>query len=133
MTLLEQWRTKAYGDELDVKSREQLWTRYFGIEKGIYEKILKDPSKVYEGTVKSLAEEFGTDTEIMTGFLDGINESLKGYENPLETMDEETQLKIEIDPSNPNHDFLTDMNKVTMNTAGTLVVGNVEVKYTDWT
>ena len=24
----------------------------------------------------------------MTGFLDGINESLKGYENPIETMDE---------------------------------------------
>ena len=34
----------------------------------------------------------------MTGFLDGINESLKGYENPIETMDENTQVKIEIDP-----------------------------------
>jgi len=98
MTLLEQWRNKAYGDVLDAKSREALWTRYFGIEKGIYEKILKDPSKVYEGSVKALAEEFGTDIEIMTGFLDGINESLKGYENPIETMDEDTTVKIEIDP-----------------------------------
>ena len=35
---------------------------------------------------------------IMTGFLDGINESLKGYENPIETMDEDTKVKIEIDP-----------------------------------
>lgn len=34
----------------------------------------------------------------MTGFLDGINESLKGYENPIETMDEDTKVKIEIDP-----------------------------------
>lgn len=34
----------------------------------------------------------------MTGFLDGINESLKGYENPIETMDENTAVKIEIDP-----------------------------------
>ena len=98
MTLLEQWRNKAYGDVLDAKSREALWTRYFGIEKGIYEKILKDPSKVYEGSVKALAGEFGTDIEIMTGFLDGINESLKGYENPIETMDEDTTVKIEIDP-----------------------------------
>ena len=48
MTLLEQWRTKAYGDVLDAKQRDQLWNRYFGIEKGIYEKILSDPSKVNE-------------------------------------------------------------------------------------
>ena len=34
----------------------------------------------------------------MTGFLDGINESLKGYENPIETMDEDTTVKIEINP-----------------------------------
>ena len=34
----------------------------------------------------------------MTGFLDGINESLKGYENPIETMDRKHQVKIEIDP-----------------------------------
>ncbi len=34
----------------------------------------------------------------MTGFLDGINESLKGYENPIDTMEEDTEVKIEIDP-----------------------------------
>ena len=49
-------------------------------------------------TVKELADKYNTDTLIMTGFLDGINESLKGYENPIETMDEDTQVKIEIDP-----------------------------------
>ena len=98
MTLLERWRIKAYGNELDVKSRDRLWNDYFAVEKGIYERILKDPSKVYEGTVDELAKEFGTDQQTMVGFLDGINESLKGYENPTETMDETTKLKIEIDP-----------------------------------
>lgn len=39
---------------------------------------------------------------------------------------------VTIDPSNPNYDFLTDMNKVTMNMEGTIVVGNVEVKYEGW-
>ena len=39
---------------------------------------------------------------------------------------------VTIDPSNPNYDFLTDMNKVTMNMEGTIVVGNVEVKYEEW-
>ena len=51
-----------------------------------------------EGTVKELADKYETDLLIMTGFLDGINESLKGYENPIETMDENTSVKIEIDP-----------------------------------
>ncbi len=98
MTLLENWRNLAYGDGLDDKKKEELWSGYFAIEKGIYEKILANPAEVVEGTVKELAEKYDTEVLIMTGFLDGINESLKGYENPIETMDEDTQVKIEIDP-----------------------------------
>ena len=98
MTLLENWRNLAYGDGLDDKKKEELWSGYFTIEKGIYEQILANPTEVIEGTVKELAEKYDTEVMIMTGFLDGINESLKGYENPIETMDENTQVKIEIDP-----------------------------------
>ena len=97
-TLLETWRNLAYGDGLDDKKKEELWTNYFTIEKGIYEKILSNPTEVVEGTVKELAEKYGTEVLIMTGFLDGINESLKGYENPIDTMEEDTEVKIEIDP-----------------------------------
>ena len=95
-TLLENWRNLAYGDGLNDKKREDLWKNYFAIEKGIYEKILSNPTEAVEGTVKELAEKYETDLLIMTGFLDGINESLKGYENPIETMDEDTA--VEIDP-----------------------------------
>ena len=98
MTLLENWRNLAYGDGLDDKKKEELWSGYFTIEKGIYEQILANPTEVVEGTVKELAEKYDTEVMIMTGFLDGINESLKGYENPIETMDEDTKVKIEIDP-----------------------------------
>ncbi|MBS6518395.1 MAG: SEC-C domain-containing protein [Clostridium sp.] len=98
MTLLENWRNLAYGDGLDDKKREELWSGYFAIEKGIYEQILSNPAQVVEGTVKELAEKYNTEVLIMTGFLDGINESLKGYENQIETMDENTVVKIEIDP-----------------------------------
>ena len=80
------------------KKKEELWTNYFTIEKGIYEKILSNPTEVVEGTVKELAEKYGTEVLVMTGFLDGINESLKGYENPIDTMAEDTVVKIEIDP-----------------------------------
>ena len=98
MTLLENWRNLAYGDGLDDKKKEELWSGYFTIEKGIYEQILANPTEVVEGTVKELAEKYDTEVMIMTGFLDGINESLKGYENPIETMDEDTKVKIESDP-----------------------------------
>ncbi len=98
MALLETWRNLAYGDGLNDKERERLWNRYFAIEKGIYEKILSDPTQIIEGSVKELAEQYETELLIMTGFLDGINESLKDYQNPIDTMEEDTIVKIEIDP-----------------------------------
>ena len=98
MALLETWRNLAYGDGMNDKEQEKLWSDYFAIEKGIYEKLLADPSQVVEGSVKELAEKYETEVLIMTGFLDGINDSLKGYKNPIETMEEDTAVKIEIDP-----------------------------------
>lgn len=98
MALLETWRNLAYGDGLNDKERESLWNGYFTIEKGIYEQLLSNPAEAVEGTVKELAEKYETEVLVMTGFLDGINESLKGYENPIDTMEEDTVVKIEIDP-----------------------------------
>ena len=98
MALLQEWRDIAYSQETDKRQLQKFWTNYFLIEKGIYEKLLADPTNVERGTVKELAEKYGTEVLIMTGFLDGINESLKGYENPIDTMTEDTVVKIEIDP-----------------------------------
>ena len=81
MALLENWRNLAYGNGLDDKQKENLWNGYFTIEKGIYEQILSNPTEVITGTVKELAEKYNTEILIMTGFLDGINESLKDYQN----------------------------------------------------
>ena len=97
MTLLENWRNKAYGEGTNDKQKEELWKRYFLIEKGIYEQILAEPDKVISCTVAELADKYGTDIETITGFLDGINDSLKEA-NPIETMEESTPIKIEIDP-----------------------------------
>ena len=97
MTLLENWRNKAYGEGTNDKQKEELWKRYFLIEKGIYEQILEEPDKVISCTVAEFADRYGTDIETITGFLDGINDSLKEA-NPIETMEESTPVKIEIDP-----------------------------------
>ena len=95
-TLLENWRNLAYGNGLDDKQREQLWTGYFTIEKGIYEQILSNPAEAVNGTVKELADKYGIKVLTMAGFLDGINESLK-TPNPIEDMDENTQVSLDID------------------------------------
>ena len=97
MTLLENWRNKAYGEGTDNQQKDALWKDYFAVEKGIYEKLLADVTAVESGTVKELAEKFGTDVQTMTGFLDGINDSLKEA-NPIETMEEDTPVRLEIDP-----------------------------------
>ena len=88
-TLLEQWRDTAYSKEMDKASLQKFWGTYFQTEKEIYEKLLENPDAEVKGTVKELAEKYGINVFTMTGFLDGINDSLK-VANPIETMDEDT-------------------------------------------
>lgn len=96
MALLETWRKLAYETEMNQKQAADFWGTYFNLEKGIYEKLLSTPDEPVKGTVKELAEKYNIDTMIMTGFLDGINDSLKNP-NPIETMDEDTEVNLDYD------------------------------------
>ena len=80
----------------DKNELQKFWGRYFDIEKGIYAELLKNPDEVVSGTVKELAEKYDVDIMAMTGFLDGINDSLKEA-NPIEEMEEDTVVKLPID------------------------------------
>ena len=95
-TLLEQWRDIAYDENADRGRLQRFWGSYFQIEKEIYEQLLENPAEEVKGTVKELAEKYGQEVMTMVGFLDGINESLK-EENPIETMDEDTQVSLAFD------------------------------------
>lgn len=96
MSLLEEWRERAYAQDTDQKAGQLFWGNYFNIEKGIYEKLLADPDTVVEGTVAELAAKYETDLMIMVGFLDGINDSLKN-ENPIEEMEADTKVNLGFD------------------------------------
>ena len=72
------------------------WQRYFLLEKGVYEKLLTNPDEKVEGTVKELADKYGLSIMDMTGFLDGINESLV-EPNPIDTMEEDTKVSLVFD------------------------------------
>ena len=88
MALLKQWRDMAYSETANKGDLQRLWSAYFLKEKEIYAELLKSPETVVEGTVKELAEKYDVDLMTMTGFLDGINDSLKEA-NPIEEMEED--------------------------------------------
>lgn len=96
MALLKEWRDAAYSQEMDQASLQKFWGTYFELEKGIYEQLLANPDEEVKGTVKDLAEKYGIEVFTMTGFLDGINESLK-EENPIEEMEEDTVVSLAFD------------------------------------
>ncbi|MBR1853245.1 MAG: SEC-C domain-containing protein [Lachnospiraceae bacterium] len=96
MALLDQWRAVAYNDKASRTTLQNLWNAYFKQERDIYAELLKNPDEVVSGTVKELADKFHVDIMAMTGFLDGINDSLK-EKNPIETMEEDTQVQLGFD------------------------------------
>ena len=75
MALLQEWRDYAYKFDDRTAEGQQFWLNYFNIEKGIYEQLLADKDTVVSGTVKELAKEA----------------------NPIEEMDENTQVSLDID------------------------------------
>ncbi|MCC8051432.1 MAG: SEC-C domain-containing protein [Clostridiales bacterium] len=96
MSLLETWRETAYSQNTDKNVLKRFWEDYFLKEKSIYEKLLVNPEEAVSGTVKELAEKYGVTVMEMTGFLDGIDESLK-TPNPINEMEEDTQVSLDFD------------------------------------
>lgn len=95
-TLLDEWREMAYNEQADKNALQKLWVDYFQKEKEIYQELLKNPDEEVKGTVRELAEKYNIDIMYMTGFLDGINDSLKTA-NPIEEMDEDTMVSLGFD------------------------------------
>ncbi|MCI8800448.1 SEC-C metal-binding domain-containing protein [Acetatifactor muris] len=96
MALLEKWREIAYNESADKNELQALWQDYFQEEKEIYAELLKNPEDVVKGTVKELADRYEVSVMTMTGFLDGINDSLKEA-NPIEEMEEDTEVNLGFD------------------------------------
>ncbi len=96
MALLEKWQKMAYNENEDKNKLQKLWADYFEVEKGIYKQLLADSDNVVTGTVEELAAKYETDIMTMTGFLDGINDSLK-KKNPIEEMTESTEVSLDFD------------------------------------
>ncbi len=77
MALLEEWKKIVYDEKKNKGELERLWNRFFRLEQGVYEKLLSNPDEEVAGTVKELAQKYELTVLEMTGFLDGINDSLR--------------------------------------------------------
>ncbi len=96
MGLMEDWREKAYSPTEDKGKLQKFWQDYFLKEKDIYAELLKTPDEGVKGTVKELAEKFGVSVMEMTGFLDGIQESLKEPNN-FDDLSEDSEVSLDFD------------------------------------
>ncbi len=92
-TLFEQWREML--ENQTQETFQEFWEAYSGAETRIYTEIVSKPRRHLKGGVSELAEKFETTDVIFTGFLDGINSSLK---TPLDvaatTPETEIDLKV---------------------------------------
>ncbi len=96
MSLINDWRDKAYDPNADKGNLQRFWQDYFLKEKDIYSQLLKEPDKEVRGTVADLADKYGISVLEMTGFLDGINDSLVTA-NDLEAMTEDSEVSLGFD------------------------------------
>lgn len=96
MALLDQWRDVAYDESANKGDLQRFWGDYFKKEQAIYKELLAAPDTEVKSTVKELADKYGVTVMEMTGFLDGIQESLVNP-NPIEEMEEDTEVSLKFD------------------------------------
>ena len=96
MALLQDWQALAYNQETDKKELQKFWQDYFLKEKDIYAQLLKNPDEAVKGSIKELAEKYGVTVMEMTGFLDGIQESLKEPNN-FDDLTENSEVSLDFD------------------------------------
>ena len=97
MSLLSEWRDYAYAFDDRTTNGRKFWYDYFQMEKGIYEKLLDDPTaEPVKGTVKEVADRFGVSIQNMIGVLDGMDDSLVASNN-LDDVTEDSEVVLALD------------------------------------
>ena len=77
---------------------DKFWKEYSEAEETIYTEILEHKDEKLSGKVGELAERFHVRPVIFTGFLDGVNSSLKEADSlDLDNVTEETEVSLDID------------------------------------
>ena len=97
MSYFSQWR-EIMDDAGNSPASEETIKLYYELETAAYETILTRQENPVSGTTSELSDKlgFGHNLVIFTGFLDGINPSLKN-ELDLEKIEDDTPITLDID------------------------------------
>ena len=95
MSLFSDWQALAETERQPAESKK-FWNDYFALETENYKEILGNFEHTYSGKLSELAAEFGMDEVTFTGFLDGINTSLK-KELKLDSLKSGSKVELDID------------------------------------
>lgn len=95
MSLYEEWMELAQSPATPAEY-DRFWKEYYAREKQIYKLLLADKDTVQEGTLSELAAKYEMEDVLFTGFLDGINTSLKKEHN-VEKLKDASKVRLEID------------------------------------
>ena len=79
------------------KVNKTLWKGYYEKEKNVYKHILSDVTKPLQGTIAELAAQFEVEPMLMSGIVDGMNESLKVPQD-VKHLYEESSVTLEVEP-----------------------------------
>ncbi len=94
MKIIETWRKKA--ESGSPEERNYFYAYYLEEEKKAYAKLLAQYPEGFEGTVAELAQHFDLDEDVLGGFLEGINDSLK-EKLSVEELELNSHIKLDID------------------------------------
>lgn len=95
MSLFEEWKNLAESPATP-EQYNSFWKEYYAHEKENYKIILENKDTVYEGSLSELAGKFGMDDVFFTGFMGGIESSLKkGCE--VDKLKPDSKIKLDID------------------------------------
>ena len=95
MSLHSNWKEMAYEHETEEEFNK-FWKEYAITEQKIYEDVLENHTKVFQGVVNELAQKYDTSNEYFIGFLDGINSSLINSLD-LDEITEDSKIELETD------------------------------------
>jgi hypothetical protein len=95
MSLYEEWKELTEAPQ-NKEQYDAFWKDYFDREKEIYKVLLADKDTVYEGTLSELGEKFKMDDVYFTGFMGGIDSSLK-KECGVDKLKSASKIKLDID------------------------------------
>ena len=95
MSLYKEW-TSLMESQTD-ETFDAFWKEYSEIETNIYSDILNNPQEKFTGTFKELTEKYKSNSAIFTGFLDGIQDSLKSGKLSMDEIVEDTIIDFDID------------------------------------